>query len=112
VAQQALAVVLAAGVQQEVQASFFFAKMHWPLEAQLLSRRLVETRARVRSDFMMMWFECLETGSGLMTYAQPIRVEIKHVISGNLKIKCEFGQSEAQNAGMKKPGRVASGLGG
>ncbi|OYW75236.1 MAG: hypothetical protein B7Z37_14270 [Verrucomicrobia bacterium 12-59-8] len=58
VAQQALAEVLAAGVQQEVQVSFFLAKMQWPL-AQLLSRRLVETRARVRSDFIMMWCGCL-----------------------------------------------------
>ena len=64
VAQQALVVVLAAGaLQQDVQVSFFFAKIQWPL-AQLLSRRLVETRARVRSDFMRMWCGCLETGRG------------------------------------------------
>ncbi len=85
VAQQALVVVLAAGVlQQEVQVSFFFARMQWPL-AQLLSRRLVETRARVRRDFMRMWCGCLETGRGRLTCAQNIRAEIKRVISGNLK---------------------------
>jgi hypothetical protein len=87
VAQQALVVVLAAGaLQQDVQVSFFFAKIQWPL-AQLLSRRLVETRARVRSDFIRMWCGCLETGRGWIAYAQSIRVEIKHVISGNLKNK-------------------------
>jgi len=41
-----------AGVAQQEEEAFFFAKMQWPLE-QLLSRRLEETRARVRSDFMV-----------------------------------------------------------
>ena len=51
-AQQA-EVLLVAGAVQEVQAEagFFFAKRQ-PLE-QLLSRRLEEMRARVRSDFMV-----------------------------------------------------------
>lgn len=54
VAQQAWAVVfLAAGaLQQEEQFSFFLAKTQWPFE-QLLSSRLVETKARVRSDFIV-----------------------------------------------------------
>ena len=60
VAQQAaVAAVFLAGVAQQEpeeevaqQEDFFFAKMQWPL-VQLLSRRLVETSARVISDFMI-----------------------------------------------------------
>jgi hypothetical protein len=56
---EAAAVFLAAGALQEVQveAGFFFAKMQ-PLE-QLLSRRLEEMRARVRSDFMVCGMDVL-----------------------------------------------------
>jgi len=56
-------------VAQQEEAAFFFAKIQWPLE-QLLSRRLEEARARVRSNFMMMWCVCLGAGTGWMTCAQ------------------------------------------
>jgi len=63
-AQQA-EVLLAAGAVQEVQveAGFFFAKMQ-PLE-QLLSRRLEEIRARVRSDFMVCGVDVLRMAKAL-----------------------------------------------
>jgi hypothetical protein len=56
--------------EQEDAAAFFFeVNMQWPL-AQLLSRMLVETRARVRINFMMVWCKCLETSEGQRTHAQ------------------------------------------
>jgi len=63
-AQQA-EVLLAAGAVQEVQeeVAFFFAKMQ-PLE-QLLSRRLEEIRARVRSDFMVCGVDVLRMAKAL-----------------------------------------------
>ena len=97
-------------VAQQDEAVFFLANIQWPL-AQLLSRRLEDARARVRSNFMWMWFGCL--GGGWQGQDDPrtaVRAEFKRVISINLKNKSEFAQSRRPKAGMKKPGRVASGL--
>jgi hypothetical protein len=61
-----------AGVAQQEEVAFFFAKMQWPLE-QLLSRRLEEMRARVRSDFMVCSVDVLRMAKGRMTHAKYLR---------------------------------------
>jgi hypothetical protein len=99
----------AAGVEQQEEPAFFFEKRQWPLE-QLLSRRLVETRAKVRSNFMWIWCGCPEASKGRMTRAQLSEENLNVLFQAISRIKVKSVSCWVLSVGMKKPGRVASGL--